>query len=217
MKPERKVHHADACEWLRENGKHRAIITSLPDLSELQTNLGGWIRFVIEACEALDSALDEGGVIWFYQTNRKYNRTIVNKHQFIGNEFLQRGYQQLHHKIALARDPGKVDLYRPTFTQLFSFSKSLTAGRATPDVFHRGEMIYPNAMGTTACIKAISYVQAYVDTDTILDPFCGMGSVLAVSNAMGLHAVGVDIDKDMCHMAEKTVYKPKDDGRGKTN
>ena len=40
-------------------------------------------------------------------------------------------------------------------------------------------------------------------TRTVVDPFCGWGTVLAVANALGLDAVGVDIAPRMCRRARK--------------
>jgi tRNA G10 N-methylase Trm11 len=34
-----------------------------------------------------------------------------------------------------------------------------------------------------------------------VDPFCGYGTVLAVANALGLDAVGVDLSARMCARA----------------
>jgi tRNA G10 N-methylase Trm11 len=38
-------------------------------------------------------------------------------------------------------------------------------------------------------------------TRTIVDPFCGYGTVLAVANALGLDAIGVDLSTRMCKKA----------------
>jgi tRNA G10 N-methylase Trm11 len=35
----------------------------------------------------------------------------------------------------------------------------------------------------------------------VVDPFCGFGTVLAVANALGLDAVGVDVSPRMCRRA----------------
>jgi tRNA G10 N-methylase Trm11 len=38
-------------------------------------------------------------------------------------------------------------------------------------------------------------------TRTIVDPFCGWGTALAVANALGMDAVGVDLSARMCRRA----------------
>lgn len=41
--------------------------------------------------------------------------------------------------------------------------------------------------------------------DTVLDPFCGSGTTLAVARALGRHFIGIDISKSYCEMAAKRV------------
>ena len=42
-------------------------------------------------------------------------------------------------------------------------------------------------------------------TRTVVDPFCGWGTVLAAANAVGLDAVGVDLSARMCRRARGLV------------
>ena len=51
----------------------------------------------------------------------------------------------------------------------------------------------PKSMGVNACVEACRFVLEHTATRTIVDPFCGAGTVLAVANAMGMDAVGVDL------------------------
>jgi SAM-dependent methyltransferase len=46
-------------------------------------------------------------------------------------------------------------------------------------------------------------VRAQTTTRTVVDPFCGFGTVLAVANALGLDAIGVDRSKRMCQRARR--------------
>ena len=59
-------------------------------------------------------------------------------------------------------------------------------------------------MGVRACLEACRYVIAETRTRTIVDPFCGYGTVLAVANALGLDAVGVDLSARMCRDTPET-------------
>ena len=58
-------------------------------------------------------------------------------------------------------------------------------------------------MGVKACLDACQFVKCETTTRTVVDPFCGWGTVLAVANALGLDAVGVDIAPRMCGRARK--------------
>ena len=58
-------------------------------------------------------------------------------------------------------------------------------------------------MGVLACVDACRFVLNETTTRTIVDPFCGWGTVLAVANALGLDAVGVDLSARMCKRARR--------------
>jgi hypothetical protein len=59
------------------------------------------------------------------------------------------------------------------------------------------------AMGVNACLDACRFVLSETTTRTIVDPFCGFGTVLAVANALGMNAVGVDLSARMCRSARE--------------
>ncbi|HUS68389.1 MAG TPA: DNA methyltransferase, partial [Kofleriaceae bacterium] len=74
--------------------------------------------------------------------------------------------------------------------------------RASADVIaDGGHKPGPKAMGVNACLEACRFVRAETPTRTVVDPFCGFGTVLAVANALGLDAVGVDHSVRMCRKA----------------
>ena len=58
-------------------------------------------------------------------------------------------------------------------------------------------------MGETACKVACNYAVRAVSADTIVDPFCGRGTVLAVANQLGLRAIGVDLSAKRCKEAQR--------------
>ena len=55
------------------------------------------------------------------------------------------------------------------------------------------------SFGPTSSIGATEKLTT--PTRTVVDPFCGWGTVLAVANAVGLDAVGVDCSARMCRKA----------------
>ena len=76
-----------------------------------------------------------------------------------------------------------------------SRQRRLSPGAATPDVIGSlGKMSWSRAMGTHACDAAVRFV-ASLELRTIVDPFCGLGSVLAAANAQGLDAIGVELSR----------------------
>eukprot|EP00960_Hanusia_phi_P056128 763159-Hanusia_phi.AAC.13 len=56
------------------------------------------------------------------------------------------------------------------------------------DVFYRGEMVWPRAIGLDACVLCVAFLRNAGNVSTVIDPFCGQGTTLAVANALGLNA-----------------------------
>ena len=70
------------------------------------------------------------------------------------------------------------------------------------------EACFDKAQLEAACAAAIEYCLEHVSGSSsgeldaaILNPFCGQGSVLAVANAYGLDAVGMDVSLKCCRIA----------------
>ena len=60
-------------------------------------------------------------------------------------------------------------------------------------------------MGVLACRVACRYLLDETESRTVVDPFCGRGTVLAVANALGLDALGVDLSAKRCRRARALV------------
>jgi hypothetical protein len=54
-------------------------------------------------------------------------------------------------------------------------------------------MTWSRAMGLEAARVAVRFVRTHTPSHTLVDPFCGVGTALAVANAEGLHALGVEL------------------------
>jgi hypothetical protein len=188
---------ADSMAWLPLNRNQGTIVTSLPDMDELGwENIHryvGWFRSASALCFGSTS---EGCPTVFYQTDRKKDGALFSKAFHLMDVAKFCGRNLLLHKIVLRRDVGKVDLHRPGYTHLLVFGdSSCKPGKATPDVIHAGEMLYPNAMGTGAVTVALDV--AVRASQRVLDPFCGMGSVPIAAARRGMKATGIDIVPDM--------------------
>jgi hypothetical protein len=201
--PKRTVFNMNAFTYLSKHRNIKCIITSLPDPEEIKIPPGNWEGWLKTMLNDLEKSLDKDGVIIFYQTDRRDKGTILDKAYLIKEHFYSYDYNLVFQKIVLKMDVGKISLFRPSYTNLFGFSKSkkITTGKPTPDVIEAGDMFYKNAMGLNACQTAINFVRPY--TTTIVDPFCGQGSILKVANDNGLDSIGIDIDKKQCTKARK--------------
>ena len=191
---------ADAMEWL-ETKKCAAIFTSPPDAEEIGHPVEAWapwFRGAIALCFAACS-----GPLVFYVTDRKSGGRLHSKAAMVLAEADQAGVRMAWHKIALRRDVGQTDLHRPTFTHLLAFNGA--PGKASPDVIQRGKTVYPNGTGLVAARVGVEWVKKQVPS--LLDPFCGQGTIPAVAEALGLTATGVDIDEAQCAKARALTLR----------
>jgi len=197
----RKVICCDAFEKLGAIKPVSAIVTSLPDASEVECGLTGYIEWFNHGVRKVLSSVSPNGVAIFYQGDRKHKGTLLSKATLLCNTAHSLNLQLLWHKIVLRNRLGTINLYRPSFLHMMAFSCSLKAGRPTIDVIDQGKTIYKNGMNINAAIIAIRFAVEKTKTDIIYDPFCGRGTVLAVANALGVKSVGFDISEEQCTYA----------------
>jgi hypothetical protein len=71
-----------------------------------------------------------------------------------------------------------------------------------PDVLaDAGPQTWPRGMGEAACRAAVRFLKDETATTLVVDPFCGEGALLAVANAAGLAALGLDRSRRRCKVA----------------
>jgi hypothetical protein len=204
----RVVHHADAIPWLRAQGQlaGASVVTSLPDLSELPAlGFDGWRSWFEEAALLVLNATPDEGAAIFFQTDVRHAGLWVDKGAMVARAAERAGMGLLFHKIVCRKPAGTVTFGRASYAHLLGFARVLRPrpDRATADVLPDGGFKPGNkAMGANACVDACRFVQVETATRTVVDPFCGFGTVLAVANALGLDAVGVDVSARMCRRAQ---------------
>lgn len=207
--PARTVHHADALPWLRAAGTlaGASVVTSLPDASEVPAlGLDGWRRWFGEAAVLAMQSVPDEGVAIFFQSDVRRAGLWIDKGAMVAGAAERAGMGLLFHKIVCRKPPGTLTRGRASYSHLLAFGRVLrpTLRRATPDVLPDGGF-QPGvkAMGVLACADACRFVLGETTTRTIVDPFCGWGTVLAVANALGLDAIGVDLSARMCRRARR--------------
>ena len=191
---------ADATVWLR-SAKVGAIVTSPPDAEEIGCEPKDWENWFKDA--AILCLKASNGPVVFYVTDRKSDGIIYSKPALIFQAAKEARANPVWHKIALRKEPGQRDLYRPTFSHLIAFNGK--PGAATPDVFDRGKTLYPNGTGLVAARVAIDWIRG--QSQDIVDPFCGMGTIPAVAEALGFKSIGIDIDPSQCERARACNLK----------
>jgi hypothetical protein len=207
--PQRRVLCDDGLAWLEHNRPLAgcSLITSLPDVSGMPAlGLDGWRRWFVAAAELVLRATPDEGVSIFYQTDIKLAGTWVDKSYLCHRAAEQQGAALLWHRIVCRKPPGQANFGRPGYTHLLCYSRGVRdrGARAYPDVLPAtGLMTWSQAMGVEACRLACDYVCSHTTTRTVVDPFCGLGTVLAVANARGLDAIGVELVKKRARKAQR--------------
>jgi hypothetical protein len=93
---------------------------------------------------------------------------------------------------------------RPGFTHLIAVSRAMKCPDVLPipDVIvDAGRQPWVRAMGVRAAGHAVRFARDQVKATTVFDPFCGVGTVLAAANALGLDALGVEKARKRCEEA----------------
>jgi hypothetical protein len=205
----RTVYCEDALPWLAKNAPLLgcSVITSLPDVSGFQgLTLEAWREWFIGAADQTLRATATDGVTIFYQTDIKVDGTWVDK-SFLCHLAAERaGAHLLWHKIVLRRELGQPAFGRPGYSHLLCYSRGVRdrIAHSYADVLPQaGQMTWTQAMGHDACDFACRYIESHTETRTVVDPFCGVGTALAVANARGMNAIGVELSKRRAKKARK--------------
>lgn len=209
MQITRIIHHGDAIPWLENQSvlEGCSIITSLPDYSEFpQLSLEEWKTWWHRACLLLFARCPENGVVIFYQRDSKKHGTWIDKGYLCQKAAEASGAELLWHKVVARAPAGNVTFGRPGFSHLLCFSKGVRADltKSTADILaEAGKTTWTRGMGLKACLAACKFVLEQTSSHTIVDPFCGHGTVLAVANQLGLHAIGVEMGRRRAERARK--------------
>jgi hypothetical protein len=208
----RTVHQDDALDWLARNRPlvGASVITSLPDTSELpELSLEDWQGWFVRAAALTMSSVDDQGAAIFFQSDIRHRGVWIDKAALVQTAGAASGMKLLFHKIVCRKPPGTSSQGRATYSHLLGFARVVRPPRRpTPDVLpDPGFIAGRKAMGTAACLLACRYILEETTTRTVVDPFCGWGTALAVANALGMAAVGVDRSARMCRRARALALR----------
>jgi hypothetical protein len=207
--PRRVVHCEDGVAWLsraRLPDGH-AVVTSLPDASELPAlGADGWREWFVETAALACRSVADDAVAIFYQTDVKRDGRWVDKAHLVELGLERAGSALLFHRIVCRVAPGAVTFGRPAYAHLLCASRGLRLppSASSADVIARaGEMTWARAMPREACEAVARFLLAHTACRTVVDPFCGAGTMLAVANAHGLDAVGVELSRKRAERARR--------------
>ena len=205
-KPQRQVHCADAIAWMREQGRIEGAcaVTSLPDVSEVNLSLSAWRTWFLSAVALVVDAIPDTHAALFFQSDIKRDGVWVDKGSMVIRAAEDAGAHILFHKIVCRRPPGVLTFGRPGYTHLIAVSRAMKCPDVLPlpDIItDAGRLPWVRAMGVRAAAHAVRFARDQAGAQTIFDPFCGVGTVLAVANELGLDSVGVELSRKRCEQA----------------
>jgi hypothetical protein len=211
----RLVVQAEALGWLDANAAEpgSSVITSLPDVSELsELGFEGWRAWFVGATRRILRWIPSEGVAIFFQSDVRHRGVWVDKGYLIARAAEEEGAALVWHKIVCRRAPGSLTQGRPSYSHMLCVSREPVPEptKPSPDVLpDAGFKPWSRSMGVEACRLACRYLLDETATRIVVDPFCGYGTALAVANAFGLDAVGVDIGARKCRAARELVIDLK--------
>ncbi len=211
--PSRIVDCADAIPWMKARGQiaGACAVTSLPDVSEVGLALPVWRTWFLEAVDLVVGAVPDESAAVFFQSDIKRDGVWIDKGALVIRAAEDAGARVLFHKIVCRRPPGLLTLGRPGYTHLIAVSRTMQCPDVLPlpDIItDAGRQPWVRAMGIRAAAHAVRFARDHVGARVIFDPFCGVGTVLAVANALGLDALGVEKAKKRCEQSRLLAVKP---------
>ncbi len=204
--PLREVYQADAIPWMRQRGRidGACAVTSLPDVSEVNMDLAKWRTWFLGAVELVVNAVPDESAALFFQSDIKRDGAWIDKGAMVIRAAEDAGARVLFHKIVARRPPGMLTYGRPGYTHLIAVSRAMKCPEVLPlpDIItDAGELKWIRAMGVRAAGQAVRFAKEQVGAKVVFDPFCGVGTVLAVANALGLDALGVELSRKRCEQS----------------
>jgi hypothetical protein len=181
-------------------------------VSELaECDLEDWRRWFIGAAEAVLAWVPDDGVAIFFQSDVLSRGVWIDKSFLVLSAALTSGHHLVWHKIVCRTAPGEASPGRAGYSHLLCLARDARPAfrHALPDVLpDAGFEPSRKAMGVAACALAVRFVLAETNAHTIVDPFCGQGTALAVANAFGLDAIGIDHSERCCRAARRLSVQP---------
>jgi hypothetical protein len=206
---------ADAIGWMQEKGRIEGAcaVTSLPDVSEIGKTPPAWREWFVGAVRLVLDAVPANSAALFFQSDIKRDGGWIDKGALVIRAAEDAGARVLFHKIVCRRPPGMLTQARPGFTHLIAVSRAMKCPDILPipDVISdAGRNLWVRGMGVRAAAHAVRFARDEVGAKLIFDPFCGVGTIPAVANALGLDALGIELAKKRCEQSRTQTVTAAD-------
>jgi hypothetical protein len=213
--PAREIICADAVSWLETRGciEGACAVTSLPDVSEVSLTLPLWKGWFQRAVRLVVSSVPDDSAAVFFQSDIKDSGRWIDKGALVMAAAGEAGAQVLFHKLVCRRPPGTLTGGRPGYTHFIAVSRKMRCPDILPipDIITEpGRALWIRAMGVRAAAQAVRFARDQVGAKLIFDPFCGVGTVPAVANALGLPALGIEKARKRAEQSRLAAVKSVD-------
>lgn len=209
----RSVFCEDAIQWLetREAQLDSSLVSSMPDISEFPGySLADWKNWFVNTASLILSKTTPEGVTIFYQSDIKFEGTWVDKGYLCQKAAEALGHELLWHKVICRSPAGIATFGRPAYSHMLCFSKNLRVdiSKSTPDVIpDLGDKTWQRGMGLEACLMAAKFIAEQTTSKTIINPFCGEGSMLAAATVYELEGIGIERSPKRAEKARRLELK----------
>ncbi len=201
----REIIVADSLQYLRGVKSLPNVVTGLCDLDETDMDMSQYLQFFKDIASLIFTKLDKVGYAIFIQTDRKYQGSWLDKSYMLSDIAFSHGCKMVWHKIALHREVGRTDLHRPCYAHMLCYTYTGKPGAAFNDVLPVSTKLYKNGTPLGAAEAAVNFIKNNNKKNTtIVDPFVGQGTVVAMANNYGLDAIGIDIDPKQAELARSS-------------
>jgi len=194
--PTRTIVCADSLPWMREHGTlaGACAVTSLPDVSEVNIPLPDWRVWFLDAVQLVVNSVADDSAALFFQSDIKRDGRWIDKGALVTRAAEDAGAHILFHKIICRAPAGRLTPGRPGYTHLIAVSRALRCPDALP---------IPDVIA-----DAVRFARDHARATSIFDPFCGVGTVPAVANALGLDSLGIEKCRKRAEQSRALTVRP---------
>jgi hypothetical protein len=200
---ERIIWHADSTQALQPAAPAHAhlaarrvsVVVSLPDVSETGQSLPAWQQFFVDAAALCAASTSPDGLFIALQSDIRVDGWWVDKSALVLRGLERTSLRLVARKVLCRKPPGTSSSSRASFSHALVFAhRPLQLPDILPDVIvATGEPTWKRGMGAHTTLRMLEFVRRHAPAcDSILDPFCGEGLVLAQAQQMGFHAYGIE-------------------------
>jgi hypothetical protein len=212
----RTILQQDALNFLREfetMSLSGDFFTSIPDYSEISQQFINGIEDYkdwFQSTSELIFSKAQKFVIFLQtdirlQTDNSEVVEFIDKSTIIQIAAKIQHFKLVWHKICIHGEKldGRATTHKPNWSHLLCFSRLDVSPYdiklwSVPDVFPRGPVVWSRGIGLHAAIVGLSFLLVIANSSSIIDPFCGQGTVLAVAEALGIPSIGCELSRKRC-------------------